>query len=119
MSRKSFKESSRISYLTEGDNPTTDELQLGCLQRIADATELMAKPFIKMVQDLEWYSKERTRLLNENDHLKNRIAGHKAAYTKLKNKSEDGEKFIEEFCKENDLCPICITGGWNCGSDHK
>lgn len=23
------------------------------------------------------------------------------------------------FCKDNDLCPICITGGWNCDSDHK
>lgn len=26
---------------------------------------------------------------------------------------------IDQFCKENDLCPFCIKGGWECTSDHK
>lgn len=26
---------------------------------------------------------------------------------------------IEEFCKYHDLCPVCITGGWTCTSDHQ
>jgi hypothetical protein len=88
MSKKTWKEWSKSSFLTESENPTMHEIQIACLQRIADATEAMAKPFVKMTEDLAWYSKERTRLLNENQHLRNRIAGHKAAFTKLKNKLE-------------------------------
>lgn len=67
---------------------TNEQIQIGCLQRIADATEAMAKPFVEMARDLEWYRKKSDRLQEENQHLKNRIAGHKAAYTKLKNKIE-------------------------------
>ena len=26
---------------------------------------------------------------------------------------------IEDFCEKHNLCPICITGRWNCESDHK
>jgi disulfide oxidoreductase YuzD len=26
---------------------------------------------------------------------------------------------IDKFCEENNLCPLCITGGWNCPFDHK
>lgn len=29
------------------------------------------------------------------------------------------ERIISEFCQTHDLCPICITGGFSCGSDHK
>lgn len=29
------------------------------------------------------------------------------------------DKECDDFCRRNDLCPICITGGWGCGSDHK
>ncbi len=29
------------------------------------------------------------------------------------------ESAINDFCKRHNLCPLCITGGWNCDSDHK
>lgn len=29
------------------------------------------------------------------------------------------EEAIEQFCKEHDLCPVCINGGYHCTSDHK
>ena len=28
-------------------------------------------------------------------------------------------KSVNQFCEENDICPICIVGSWNCRSDHK
>ena len=27
--------------------------------------------------------------------------------------------YQDAFCEDNDICPMCITGGWNCDSDHK
>ena len=27
--------------------------------------------------------------------------------------------FKDDWCKENNLCPVCVTGGWDCDSDHK
>lgn len=121
MVNRNFKDYSKDNWFrSDGEKPTNEQLQLGCFQRIADATVAMAKPFIQATQDAEWYRKKSERLSEENQHLRNRIAGHKAAYTKLKNKIENDDiNIIEEFCKEHDLCPICIKGGWNCGSDHK
>lgn len=28
-------------------------------------------------------------------------------------------EYKDAFCEDHDLCPMCVTGGWNCGSDHK
>lgn len=28
-------------------------------------------------------------------------------------------KYKDAFCEDNNLCPICISGGWDCTSDHK
>lgn len=28
-------------------------------------------------------------------------------------------EYKNAFCEDNNLCPLCITGGWECGSDHK
>lgn len=27
--------------------------------------------------------------------------------------------YKDAFCQDNNLCPICISGGWDCSSDHK
>ena len=29
------------------------------------------------------------------------------------------KQIINEFCEKHDLCEICITGGYECNSDHK
>lgn len=29
------------------------------------------------------------------------------------------DEIIDAFCKEKNICPICIGGTYNCGSDHK
>lgn len=28
-------------------------------------------------------------------------------------------KLIDEFCEAHNICRVCITGGFNCDSDHK
>lgn len=83
---KSYRDISRNNYFPE--KPTEEHVKLGGLQRIADSLEAMAKPFVQAIQDAEFHRKKSERLSDENQNLRNRIAGHKAAYTKLKNKYE-------------------------------
>lgn len=48
------------------------------------------------------------------DILKNGIAA--------KVRKEASEKYIQwkdDFCKRHNICPVCITGGYDCDSDHK
>lgn len=73
----------------EAPTVTNEILQLSCLMRIADATEVMAQPFVEMIKEVEWLRSERQRLLQEVERLKNSRAGYKAAFTKLKNKEEN------------------------------
>lgn len=47
-----FKEQSRQRY-GDGSQPTMEQIKLGCLQRIADATEVMAQNYSKMISDLK------------------------------------------------------------------
>lgn len=42
-------------------NATGEDIQLGCLQRIADATEKMATNHVKLQSDYDYMRKERDR----------------------------------------------------------
>jgi len=95
MAQRSFKEYSRVEWSrTDGEKPTNEQLQLGCLQRIADATELTAKNYVQMQNELEkykrWYQEERA----EKERLQRSIVAHKANYTRLKNKINQNENDV-------------------------
>lgn len=63
------------------------DVQLGCLQRIADATEKMAANYVKMENDLamykRWYDNEHELSLKKERS----ISALKGQITKLKNKN--------------------------------
>jgi len=61
-------------------------MKIGCLQRIADATEAMAKNHLKMQSDLDYLSRRNKDQNAEIARLCNRIRGLKGSITKLKNK---------------------------------
>lgn len=65
---------------------TSEDLQLGCLQRIADATEKMASNYQRMEKDLamykRWY-KEKCETVNNRDRS---ISSLRGQITKLKKK---------------------------------
>ena len=65
---------------------TSEDLQLGCLQRIADATEKMASNYQRMENDLamykRWY-KEKCETVNNRDRSISNLSGQ---ITKLKKK---------------------------------
>lgn len=75
-----LKEQSRHDLRSTLKNPTTDQLQLGVLQRIADATEKISQQFIDLMNERDkykmWYEtteKENGRLYRQNSRLKANI----------------------------------------------
>lgn len=89
--KQKLKELSKLDFITE--DTSNSSIQTSCLMRIAAATEAMAKnseriaaKYIQMEKDVSFYRNRCTTLLDEIQRLHHSIAGHKAAYTKLKNK---------------------------------
>lgn len=81
----SFREESRKEW-SRNSGATVEDLNLGCLQRIADATELMAREYARLVSDRDrferWYKESKAcsaRLARSNAALRGQI-------TKLKRK---------------------------------
>lgn len=89
MAFKSYRDESKVNWdatVEEGTNLNREQLQLGCLLRIADSTEAMAKNHTRLIDDNEWY-KKRNKELEERVQFKNRsIAALKGVITKLKKK---------------------------------
>lgn len=86
---KSFKDQSKLDWQVRGDLPITNEqIQIGCLQRIADATEVMAKNYIELFAEKEkfrrWYQDER----DWRESLERSLRTHKGNYTRVKNELE-------------------------------
>lgn len=83
---KDFKESSKIGYFNkDGSQPTTEQLSLGCMQRIADASELMATNFLSLQQSNEYLKKRNRNLEDDVEYWKRSSATYKGKYNRLKN----------------------------------
>lgn len=69
-----------------GTTPLTlEQINTGCLQRIADSTELMARNYNAILQDLGTYKRWYKEQLDEIETLNRRISSLKGVITKLKN----------------------------------
>jgi len=76
--------------LAEGkDKPNLDQINTGCLQRIAEATEAMAQNYLRLQSDVEYLSRRNKLLISENDHLKRSAATYRGKYNSLKKKSQE------------------------------
>lgn len=82
-----FIEESRKNWVPHAGLQISDEqLQIGCLQRIANATEAMAKYHTSLIHDLELYKKWYGERGQEIEELKRIISAQKGVITKLKKK---------------------------------
>ncbi len=82
-----FKEESRKSWVPSSEMPiTTEQIGIGCLQRIADATELMSSNFVKLQNDYEYMKKSRDSYRNDLEGAQRKITAYKGVITKLNNK---------------------------------
>ncbi len=85
----SWKDHSRTEWSSRPDSvstPSDDRLKIGCLQRIADAAELMAKSHATLVAERDrykrWYEEADARCAKRNLS----IAALRGVITKLKKK---------------------------------
>jgi len=84
MTFKSYREESRANYGCTDRNPNNEELKLGALLRIADATEVMAKEYNRLLSDRNlykhWYDETRA----SRDRLERSNAALRGQITKLR-----------------------------------
>lgn len=82
-----IKEASRKEWNCAGQAATHQELQTGCLQRITDATELMARSYREIIEDRDryerWYEEKFARVVE----LSRTCSALRGVITKLKRRS--------------------------------
>ncbi len=87
MPKINLRQASKVDWATadqKGEYPGDTNIQLGCLMRIADATEKMAKKYTDMEANLEWYKKKYAEHRQELDRMAKRIAGYQGYINRLK-----------------------------------
>jgi hypothetical protein len=75
------KESSKRDWIS---NDQTDHLRLGCLQRIADATELMAKSYRELQSERDRYYGWFTEEQKAKWKLERRVVALRGVITRMK-----------------------------------
>ena len=93
---KTLKELTKDSYSPGSNSPTAEELKLGCLQRIADATEVMAQNYAAIIKAKESAEKDRDRYWKyytdesaTTKKLRAQISALRGVITKLKKQKEE------------------------------
>lgn len=82
-------EESKINWgmeLEDGRTLPSDKIKLGCLMRIANAAEDMAKEHNKLINRNKSLRNYNERLQNQCTYLSNQNRAYKGVITKLKNK---------------------------------
>lgn len=80
-----MKNLSRTQFIVEskeGKGFSSEQIKLSALLRIADAAENMAKSYIDMQADIDYYKKRSEQLVLENTQLKKTTANQQSQLTK-------------------------------------
>lgn len=82
---KDYRNETRQNWgVNQEANLSKEQLQIGCLLRIADATEKMASNYTQLQNDVDYYKKRAVAAERKIEQLKRSIAAYKANYTRLK-----------------------------------
>lgn len=86
MSRpNSLTEQSRLDWVpSEGRTPTTEQIAVGALQRIATATEMMAKEHDRLERRAKAAESSREYWIAEHDAVRRKLIAARGQITKLK-----------------------------------
>ena len=83
-----YREAGTRDWSVDGDRGTKEEIQIGCLQRIADGIEAMGKNVVALEADRDWWKRHAKEAVATNQNLRRRIAGLKGVLTRLKAKEK-------------------------------
>lgn len=90
MKSVNLKESTKINWTVQlnGDSnyPGDENIKLGCLMRIADATEKMAQNYTKLQDELSLYKKWYKERGDTIEYLRRQNRALRGHLTRLKNK---------------------------------
>jgi hypothetical protein len=89
---KLLKEISKRDFMIQGEKPQHNEVILGALLRIADATELMAKNHLALQSLVDKLKRHNSDLLTEIDTLKRQIIIEKGLKTRYKNRLNNNDR---------------------------
>jgi len=65
-------------------HPNLRETEIGCLQRIADATELMALRYRELANGRDYWRRMATSAREERDGFRRQVIAYKATVTRMK-----------------------------------
>jgi hypothetical protein len=83
----SFRDASRQAWTpATGYDITDNQIQIGCLQRIADATELMAKRHQELISEKERAESSAKYWREASDRRDRQLIAARGQITKLKNR---------------------------------
>lgn len=96
---KTFKQYASENWTAgpEGRKPTMEEVQVGVLQRIADAVEKSVEDRRKIDSELAYYKKRNPELRQEIDSLNRKISASEGVKTKLKKKISHSHAIISRL----------------------
>jgi hypothetical protein len=83
---QTYRQESRNDWQREG-TVFADDIKIGCLQRIADATELMAKRYQELIDQKERAETSRDYWRNQHDAMARRLVAARGQITKWKRKA--------------------------------
>lgn len=84
-----FKDLSKQNFATkEGEKPTYQQIELGCLQRMADSSEAMAANHVRIENDLKMYKRRFYDMVEQNEALRRTNRGLKSYVTRLRNQKK-------------------------------
>ena len=90
--KETLIDNSKKNYeLNSGQGDTLEAITAGCLQRIANATELMASNYIKLQKDYNYMREQRDKYQNWYASEQRRRSALMGVITRLKNKFRNSQ----------------------------
>lgn len=79
-----LREESKANWSSSTPKATVDELKIGCLQRIADATEVMAQNHRELQANLDMYKRWATERQDKINRLERKVSALRGVITRMK-----------------------------------
>lgn len=98
MSERSLKEQSRKDWVLSHsqDKADNEQIQIGCLLRIADASEAMAKNHNELISQRDMYQRWHQDAFARLQRSERRLAATKGVVTKQRRRIEELERKLSE-----------------------
>ena len=104
-----MRDQSKSQRITE--RVTIETINCGSLQRIADATEMMAKNYLALQSDLDWNRNRNKELSSRNSSLCRQVSALRGVITKLRKRTEFAWIDVNDEMPDSDLTVLVFTGG--------